>query len=145
MERHLEILYKITHTAFINTAIQALSLIFTISLSRQFAADRFYRTLYESLLDTRLLTTSKQTMYLNLLFKAIRADTDLKRIKAFVKRMLQISGHHQPPFICGVLYLLSQVSFPFPICKWCAHGIYIIVDGDTSWFASHAYDCRRRR
>ncbi|KAI7884054.1 CBF-domain-containing protein [Lichtheimia hyalospora FSU 10163] len=117
VERHLEILYKITHTAFINTAIQALSLIFTISLSRQFAADRFYRTLYESLLDTRLLTTSKQTMYLNLLFKAIRADTDLKRIKAFVKRMLQIAGHHQPPFICGVLYLLSQLTETHPGLK----------------------------
>ncbi|CDS08835.1 hypothetical protein LRAMOSA10196 [Lichtheimia ramosa] len=114
VERHLEILYKITHTAYINTAIQALSLIFTISLSRQFAADRFYRTLYESLLDTRLLTTSKQTMYLNLLFKAVRADTDLKRIKAFVKRMLQIAGHHQPPFICGVLYLLSQLTETHP-------------------------------
>ncbi|KAI9314436.1 CBF/Mak21 family-domain-containing protein [Dichotomocladium elegans] len=114
VEKHLDILFKITHTGLINTAIQALSLIFTISLSRPAASDRFYRTLYESLLDTRLLITSKQTQYLNLLFKAVRADADLKRVKAFVKRMVQIAGHHQPPFICGIFYLLNQIMDTHP-------------------------------
>ena len=42
-------------------------LIQQLSTSRHVATDRFYRTLYESLLDPRLSTSSKQTLYLNLL------------------------------------------------------------------------------
>ena len=111
VEKHLEILFKITHAGKFYTAVQALSLIFTISLAKQTVSDRFYRTLYESMLDNRLLITNKQTQYLNLLFKAVRADTDMRRVKAFVKRMIQIAGHHQPPFICGLFYLLNQVGY----------------------------------
>jgi ribosome biogenesis protein MAK21 len=29
---------------------------------------------------------------------------------AFVKRLLQMLGLQQPPFICGALYLLGEVS-----------------------------------
>lgn len=53
-------------------------------------------------------------MYLNLLFKALKADTQIKRIKAFVKRVIQISTFHQPPFICGVLFLLSELEGVIP-------------------------------
>lgn len=49
-------------------------------------------------------------MYLNLVFKAIKADTSAKRQAAFVKRLTQILGLHQPPFICGALFLLGEVS-----------------------------------
>jgi ribosome biogenesis protein MAK21 len=48
-------------------------------------------------------------MYLNLLFKALRADTNIGRVMAFVKRLLQVMMGHQPPFICGALYLLGEV------------------------------------
>jgi ribosome biogenesis protein MAK21 len=65
--------------------------------------------LYESLLDPRLLTSSKQAMYLNLLFKAVKADTNLNRVMAFVKRLVQVMLGHQPPFICGALYLLGEL------------------------------------
>jgi ribosome biogenesis protein MAK21 len=37
-------------------------------------ADRYYRTLYESLLDPRLAASNKQAMYLNLFFKSVKAD-----------------------------------------------------------------------
>jgi ribosome biogenesis protein MAK21 len=106
----MQVLFKITHAGTFNTAIQALTLIFSISLAKHTQSDRFYRTLYESMFDPRLLTSSKQAMYLNLLYKAISADDDLRRVKAFVKRTVQIAGYHQPPFICGLFYTLSQVS-----------------------------------
>ncbi|KAI9483678.1 MAG: CBF/Mak21 family-domain-containing protein [Benjaminiella poitrasii] len=109
VEKHLEVLFKITHSSTFNAAIQALSLVFTISLSKTTVSDRFYRTLYESLLDPRISHSSKQAMYLNLLFKAIRADTDTRRVKAFVKRMVQIAARNQPTFITGIFFLLSQL------------------------------------
>ncbi|KAH0545000.1 hypothetical protein FGG08_000926 [Glutinoglossum americanum] len=113
-EQHLDTLFKITHSSNFNTSIQALMLIQQLSTSKQVSSDRFYRTLYESLLDPRLLTSSKQTMYLNLLFRSLKADLNVKRVKAFVKRLLQVTTLHQPPFVCGVLYLVRELEGIFP-------------------------------
>jgi ribosome biogenesis protein MAK21 len=106
---YMDTLFKICHGGTFNTSIQALQLIFQVCQSRQTVNDRFYRTLYESLFDPRLLTSSKQAMYLNLLFKALKVDPSLPRVMAFVKRLLQMLGVHQPPFICGALYLLGEL------------------------------------
>ena len=84
---------------------------------KNLAQERFYRTLYESLLDPRLLNSSKHALYLNLLYRALRADLNVKRVKAFAKRLLQIITLHQPPFICGVLYLLRELELTFPSLK----------------------------
>ena len=78
------------------------------------SVERFYRTLYESLLDPRLITSSKHALYLNLLFRSLKADLNIKRVKAFTKRLLQIITLHQPPFICGVLYLIRELETTFP-------------------------------
>jgi len=85
-------------------------LIQQLTSSHQVGADRFYRTLYESLLDPRVATSSKQALYLNLLFKALKNDVNIRRVKAFVKRLVQILGMHQPSFICGIFYLIRELE-----------------------------------
>ncbi|KAK2872078.1 hypothetical protein FQN49_002580 [Arthroderma sp. PD_2] len=114
LSKHLDTLFRITNSSNFNTSIQALMLIQQLSSSHAVSADRFYRTLYESLLDPRIATSSKQSMYLNLLYKALNADINIKRIKAFVKRLIQILGMHNPSFSCGVLYLIRQLESTFP-------------------------------
>ncbi|OZJ05634.1 hypothetical protein BZG36_01521 [Bifiguratus adelaidae] len=116
-ESHLDILFRITHNGTFNTSIQALLLIFHVCAAKESISDRFYRTLYESLLDARLLTSSKQSLYLNLLFRALRADIDMKRVKAFIKRLVQIASYHQPPFICGTFYMIGEVMDAQPGLK----------------------------
>ncbi|KAF3901383.1 hypothetical protein AA313_de0201359 [Arthrobotrys entomopaga] len=114
---HLDTLFRITHGSNFNTSLQALTLIFQVSNNKQLVSDRFYRSLYESLVDPRLATSSKQAMYLNLLFRALKSDHKLIRVQAFVKRIVQIASIHQPPFICGVLYLLRELEATFPTLK----------------------------
>ena len=92
-------------------------LIEQLTSSHLSSRDRFYRTLYESLLDPRLLTSSKQTLYLNVLFKALRSDLSIKRVKAFAKRLLQVVAMHQAPFAIGALYLLRELEGVFPGLK----------------------------
>jgi ribosome biogenesis protein MAK21 len=92
-------------------------LIEQLATSKHLAVDRFYRTLYESLLDPRLVNSSKHALYLNLLFRALKADLNIKRVKAFVKRMLQVVTLHQPPFICGILFLIKELEITFPGLK----------------------------
>ena len=102
-----------THSSNFNTSIQALLLIQQLSGSHPAVLDRYYRTLYESLLDPRLLTSSKQAMYLNLLFKSLRSDLSIRRVQAFAKRLIQVIAMHQPSFACGVLYLLKELEGMF--------------------------------
>lgn len=110
-------IFEITHSSNFNTSIQAMTLIQQISTTKHYSTDRFYRSLYESLLDPRLITTSKHIMYLNLLYRALKADSSIKRVKAFVKRLLQVIHLHEPPFICGVLYLINELIITFPSIK----------------------------
>ena len=113
-ESQMDTIFRITHSANFNTAIQALMLIQQISASKQHIADRYYRTLYESLLDPRLVNSSKQIMYLNLLYRSLKNDISIKRVKGFVKRLLQIITLHEPPFVCGVLYLINELKASVP-------------------------------
>ncbi|KAJ5689883.1 Ribosome biogenesis protein NOC1 [Penicillium macrosclerotiorum] len=113
LSKHLDTLFRITHSSNFNTSIQALMLIQQLTGSHQVASDRFYRTLYESLLDPRVATSSKQSLYLNLLFKALKNDLNVRRVKAFVKRIVQVLGLHGPSFICGVFYLIRELEKTF--------------------------------
>ncbi|KAJ3947494.1 RNA-binding ribosome biosynthesis protein mak21 [Colletotrichum tropicale] len=114
LETQVDTLFRIAHSTNFNTSIQALILIQQLSVTRHLASDRFYRTLYESLLDPRLAISSKQALYLNLLLRSLKADVDTRRIKAFAKRMLQILNLHQAAFACGLLYVVFQLRVQFP-------------------------------
>ncbi|KAK3310332.1 CBF/Mak21 family-domain-containing protein [Chaetomium strumarium] len=114
LERHLDTLFRITHSSNFNTSVQALMLIQQLAASKQLAVDRFYRTLYESLLDPRLISSSKHALYLNLLFRAMKNDPDVRRVKAFVKRLIQVLSLHQPSFVCGVLFMIAELHATFP-------------------------------
>jgi len=114
LEKHLDTLFRITHSSNFNTSVQALMLIQQLAASRHLAVDRFYRTLYESLLDPRLITSSKHALYLNLLFRAMKNDVDVRRVKAFVKRLIQVLSLHQPSFTSGTLFLIAELQATFP-------------------------------
>ena len=132
--KHIDTLFLITHKSTFNISLQALMLILQVTTSLPLSApstskdgsssfsaslrDRFYRTLYSSLLDQRLASSNKQAMYLNLLFKALKADTNIERVKAFVRRFIQIlavgvSSTGGMEFVAGGLYLLGEVGIFF--------------------------------
>jgi len=116
-EKQMDTIFRIAHSSNFNTSLQALVLIQQISSTKHYGADRFYRTLYEILLDSRLATSSKQVIFLNLLYKSLKNDLNAKRVQAFVKRLLQILTLHDSPFACGVLYLIRELESTFPIIR----------------------------
>ncbi|RCK57555.1 Ribosome biogenesis protein MAK21 [Candida viswanathii] len=115
-QSHLDTLFKITHSSNFNTSIQALVLVNHIVAEQGLNSDRYYRTLYESLLDPRLANSSKQGIYLNLLFKSLKNDINNKpRVLAFVKRMLQICSHWlNVGAVSGMLFLMMELSKTIP-------------------------------
>lgn len=132
--KHIDTLFFITHNSTFNISLQALVLIQQISASlltskpsatAKSITDRYYRTLYASLQDSRLATSNKQAMYLNLLFKSIKADVGRangdgeknERIKALVRRFVQLlvsGGNGATEIVAGGLFLLGEVKSDFP-------------------------------
>ena len=52
-------------------------------------------------------------MYLNLLLKSLKLDTNIDRVKSFVRRFVQLlvsGGTGAVEFTAGGLYLLGEVS-----------------------------------
>ena len=92
LEDSLETFYKLIHFVNQNTSIQALLLIFNIIDVNEsgLLTDRYYTVLYRHLLSVQLDSCSRKAMFLNLVFKAMKKDPILKRVKAFIKRLLQV-------------------------------------------------------
>ncbi|CAG7730275.1 unnamed protein product [Allacma fusca] len=107
----VDTLYKIVRLSQFNIGIQALSLLLQMSDVKDdpAKADRFYRILYEKLLSSEVGTTAHGMKFLNLLHRALRADTNIIRVTAFAKRLLQVCHHVPANIACGILFLLSEV------------------------------------
>lgn len=92
LDQHMNALFKVVHLAVFNASVQALGVLWRICQIHTNHLDRFYRALYSKLFDERLFSSSKQIIFLTVLYKALMADEGTKRLKAFIKRLLQV-GH----------------------------------------------------
>jgi ribosome biogenesis protein MAK21 len=75
--------------------------------------DRFYRALYASMSQQQpgLLSSGKHlTLYCNLLYKAMKYDTDATRVVAFAKQLLCTTLHSNPPMMAASLFLINEVA-----------------------------------
>ncbi|CAL8312377.1 unnamed protein product [Lota lota] len=117
VKEQLGTLFRVVHAVKFNTAVQALMLLFQVMDSQQSVSDRYYVALYKKLLDPGLTACSRQSMFLNLLYKSLKADVVLRRVKAFVKRLLQVSCEQNATFACGALFLVSEVMKAKPGLK----------------------------
>ena len=118
-DKHMDTLFLLAHTSTFNISLRALTLIQQMAASSPASSPlvpRFYRALYATLLDPRLHTARNQALFLNLLFKSVKADLNQARVMTFVKRFCQVlvSGFGGSEFVAGGLWLLGEVSFQQP-------------------------------
>ncbi|CAI5706247.1 hypothetical protein KXD40_009738 [Peronospora effusa] len=105
----IDSLFQVVHRAHHTTSVQALMLLFQVMNSTNSVSDRFYTALYGKLIDPKVRETSKHTLFLNLIFRAMKADVSPARANAFIKRLLQLASIMPPAFTCAVLFLLSEL------------------------------------
>lgn len=148
LEKQIDALFKVTHSANLSTSIQALMLIQQIRQGLGQSDQRFQRSLYSALLDPRLLLSSKQTQFLNLLFKALREENVPQRLHAYAKRCLQTAALHDPAYACGLIYLLMETfdgkKRTFDPITPKAHGDATAFQEDLSGDADDGYNGRKR-
>lgn len=137
LEQHMDALYKLVHTASFATATQALMLLSHAILQDPVvestkldksgnekkdkrknrpqvkdtsAEDRYYRALYGLLLSDQVSSRSKNTLFLNLLFRSIKKDTNIHRIQAFLKRLAICATQSSASITTGLLLLISEIG-----------------------------------
>lgn len=106
IQQHVDTLYKLVHLTPFNIALHALALLQEISDDTN---DRFYSALYKKLLDPKLNLSCHHAMFINLMFKALSKDSNTARVKAFIKRLLQVCLYSSVPLVCSLLYMISHV------------------------------------
>jgi ribosome biogenesis protein MAK21 len=125
MEQHVDALYRISHTAPPSASTQALMLLFQLAVGQAdppatagderddsvvtTRRDRFYRALYSKLLDGEMFSGRQLTLFFNLLYKAMKYDSSIERISAFIKRLLHSALHLSSSIVCGSLFLSSEI------------------------------------
>ena len=105
-------LFALTHTASFHTAVQSLMLLYQLVADDTASplAARYYRALYALLLSWDVQTASARFgLFLNLLYRSMKSDCEERRVMAFVKRLLQVCTGMGAGFVCGSLYLVSEV------------------------------------
>ncbi|KAJ1925578.1 RNA-binding ribosome biosynthesis protein mak21 [Tieghemiomyces parasiticus] len=106
---YIQTIFRLVHVDNFNAVVQALMLLYQVVNLKPDLIDRYFRALYASLLDHRLINTSKHVLYLNLLNKSLQFDTSRPRTMSFIKRIVQIAAYHQPPFVCGLFFVLLRL------------------------------------
>lgn len=69
------------------------------------------------MLSPDLYHSSKQGLFMNVLYKAIRNDPQPDRVRSFIKRCLQICFVQKPSFACGMLLIISEILKEKPELK----------------------------
>lgn len=72
-------------------------------------ADRFYRTLYEVILRVSQAKAQRLDEFFGIIFKAMRADQNVGRVIAFVRRLLQMTFANEANFTCACLLVVNEI------------------------------------
>ncbi|GFS73134.1 hypothetical protein NPIL_386201 [Nephila pilipes] len=129
----LDAMYRLVHMVSFNISVQALMLIFQVLDSNDSISDRFYGVLYRKLFDPALGNSSRQACVLNLVYRALKKDVAVVRVKAFVKRLLQVALYQAPSLQCGILVLISELNKLHPNLFEVKHSFGVDDDSDEHY------------
>lgn len=124
LEHHLNSLFILGNTGNFTQRVSSLSLLQQLLKSgtlhqqgRQYKEslatleDRWYRSLYHLLLMSpkQLPHSSQLSGFFSMVYKAVRADKDSRRVAAFVHRLIQRCLYHAEAYICASLLLVAEM------------------------------------
>jgi ribosome biogenesis protein MAK21 len=111
--QEIQNLYRLTHHYDnFNIQIHALRFIFQVERAEGMVSDRFYKALYDHLLPSnRLQTVNTKALHLffHTLMLALKEDSNISRVRAFIKRLFQGCTISEPNYICACLLLLHEL------------------------------------
>ncbi len=109
IEEHIDQLFKMSHQCTLKIRIQALILLFQFLKTSSTLPDRFFRVLFEVLFVEELKINSSCQQFFDVLYSALKEDFSIPRVKAFIKRILQVAVHAEAPFAISSLLLVARL------------------------------------
>ncbi|CAI5450347.1 unnamed protein product [Caenorhabditis angaria] len=100
--------YFLAHNSNYRTAIPALKLLFQFHKMNDYVSDRYYNALYRKLLDP--CPPAAYSQLLKLLFDTMKDDPSAQRVRAYVKRLLQVAVNVNSEFAASILILISKLK-----------------------------------
>lgn len=107
-DKYYNSLFRVAHADSFGPATQALALLLQVSQTNSLQNDRLYRALYSRIYDAAECSEKIQASFLNVLFKAMKSDTNTRRIKAFAKRLLQSGSYGSSGFAGACVIVVSE-------------------------------------
>lgn len=108
-EKYYDSLFEVAHAKSLEPSTNALAFLFQVSQRNSTQNDRFYRALYSRIYDAADAGETTQAAFLNLVYRALKLDPNLKRVKAFMKRLLQAACYSTPGFAGACVMVVSEV------------------------------------
>lgn len=105
-------MYRLAHLSDIQISIQAYGLLLQLITNRENAINhRFYNALYRKSMDMDLYFVGAKTAasFLHIVHKAMIIDKNVKRIKAYIKRLLQISLYIPSNISAGIVMVVNRL------------------------------------
>lgn len=112
IEENADYFFKLAHQAVPRIKIQILLFLYQILKHDLYSSqiNRFYRVVYEMLLDSSIINSSLNEIFLELLYNCLKGDYMMERVHSFIKRLLQIGMHCDSNVVIAILMLLQKVS-----------------------------------
>eukprot|EP00977_Amphora_coffeiformis_P024373 scaffold15653_cov143-Amphora_coffeaeformis.AAC.5 len=136
LEEHVNSLYRVVHKSPPSACTQALLLLFHLTVGTMLDGEqksssipsdveksrqkRFYLALYSKVAQPAIVGTGKHlTLFYNLLYKAMKYDSDKSRVLAFAKRILCTTIHCSSAVLSASLFLLNEIGKSHPEVLHC--------------------------
>ncbi|KAL0233516.1 hypothetical protein PCE1_002031 [Barthelona sp. PCE] len=108
--KNIDLVFKLTHHESVTVGVRALSLVFHLVEKNGAFQNRFYKAMYSFLVRKDVLRFSKFEVFMNLLYRAMKGDSSLARVAAFVKRIFAVCMNAPAEIVASFLFLVSEVA-----------------------------------
>lgn len=109
LEENINTIYTMIHLVCFNTSIQGFQLLYSLLDAKVGLTDRYYTTLYSKIFDPGFRCAKNKVVFLNLLFNSMKRDSQVERVRSYIKRVLQTCEYMPPNVAAGLLIIVSEL------------------------------------
>jgi ribosome biogenesis protein MAK21 len=115
----IQVMFHIAYVSHFNVAIESLRVIWKIieAANNDTLTRAYYTLLYNKMMDPDLKNSTKISIFLNIVLKSVKADTNMNRSKAIVKRLLQSCFMNGAAYTCSALIIVRSMMLTKPALR----------------------------
>ncbi len=109
LDDNINTIYRMIHLVCFNTSIQGFQLLYSLLDAKVGLTDRYYTSLYSKIFDPGFSCAKNKVVFLNLLFNSMKRDSQVERVRSYIKRVLQTCEYMPPNSAAGLIIIVSEL------------------------------------